>query len=455
MVDVNELTPFEWSMIHGAQKGLMTFYLYLDFQGQLKPTALQAAIKTAASRHPFLQANVAAAPPPQQTSRWAPATDPQPFISIAESDVPFDYPGSESIDLTSELGVRVWVRHGSDPNDTNDSRVKMRFQFHHACCDGLGAFQMIEDVLCCYHQNVVGKDASTELRPIDNQALAYRTAVPDKRLPIYKRIARSTVILPIRISKLFAQTADFISSSEVTSDSVKTDSLPNLPTHVFSRGFTQSLVSKALDGGATLNDLLVRDLFLTIRDWNQSQNAKPSRNIRLMIPFSLRTDKHVQMPAANCVSMVYMAAPTKLLQNPQQLLTSVTRQRHFIRAWQIEHSWNQTAGLIASSPWIAKLARRRAQRRITTSVLTNLGRVFAKSGLPEVQGKVKCGELLLESTVLVPPATATATLTFGCNTYADELGISLNFDRQHFPQADAQRLLEFYVDRLRATQSVQ
>ena len=90
MVDVNELTPFEWSMIHGAQKGLMTFYVYLDFQGQLKPTALQAAIKTAASRHPFLQANVAAAPPPQQTSRWAPATDPQPFISIAESDVPFD-----------------------------------------------------------------------------------------------------------------------------------------------------------------------------------------------------------------------------------------------------------------------------------------------------------------------------------------------------------------------------
>ena len=228
----------------------------------------------------------------------------------------------------------------------------------------------------------------------------------------------------------------------------QTNRLQEIPCHIFSREFTESLTGSARACGATLNDLIVRDFFLTLNEWNRSHHLQANRVIRLMIPFSLRTEKHARMPAANCVSMVYMAASAKMLKNPSRLLASVTRQRKFIRKWHIEHSWNQTAGLIASSPLIAKLARRSVKRRIATSVLTNLGRVFHQSGFPETNGEIQCGDLVLKSVVMVPPTDASTTLTVGCNSYAEKLTVALNYHSQQFAESDAKQFLTLFVNRL-------
>ena len=471
MADTNELTPFEWSMIQGTQNGSMTFDIRLGLTGVLQPHAFESAVSCAIRMHPFLSANIClgdsdksaeipacqhaensssseSLPGPQDIkpqhakSRWVAARNPQPYVSIAPKSESLRYPVGESIDLLSEVGVRVWARH-------DDEQSELRFQFHHACCDGLGAMKLIEDVLCFYHQSIHGPTDPSPRCPHDVAALSIRTAEPEQKLAIGYRILRATVILPIRISKLFAQRPDPIATSSVaTCPPKQTNQLQPIPCHVFGKELTESLTRSARACGATLNDLLVRDFFLTLNEWNQSHNSQTNRLIRVMIPFSLRTQKHVRMPAANCVSMVYMAATAKMLKNPKRLLASVTGQRKFIRKWHIEHSWNQTAGLIASSPRIAKLTRRSVKRRIATSVLSNLGRVFYQSGFPETNGEIQCGNLVLNSVVMVPPTDASTTLTVGCNLYAERLTVAMNYHRQQFAESDATQFLKLFVKRL-------
>ena len=53
------------------------------------------------------------------------------------------------------------------------------------------------------------------------------------------------------------------------------------------------------------NDLLIRDLLLTLYAWNLRHNVRARKQmIRLMVPVSLRPPEEVTMPAANVVSMV-------------------------------------------------------------------------------------------------------------------------------------------------------
>ena len=469
-----ELTPFEWSMIQGAENGSMTFAICLGLNGKLDSAAFEAAVASAIAMHPFLSANICSQnktasqkdTAQNNTSErpdqfyWVPVSDPQPYVSIADWSQPFLYRVSEAIDLNAEIGVRIWVRHGGD-------EVEIRFQFHHACCDGLGAFRMIEDLLRSYSKlaantehgstkqdSKLAREDANRLYPLDPDVLSLRTAEPEAKLSIKNRILRSTVILPIRITKLLTQkTAAIVASSSVDKSSTEVASLIELPSHTFTQELTESLRSFAKSSGSTLNDLLVRDLFLTIDAWNQASGSKRNRNIRLLIPFSLRTKKHAQMPAANCVSMVYMAANAKLLDDPNAMLASVTRQRKFIRKWQIEHSWNQTAALASSSRLLSGLVQRRAERPIASSVLTNVGQLFCESGLPKMDGKIHCGDLVLNSVVIVPPSEASAPVTFGCNLYADSLTVALNYHQRSFPKSDADRFLSAYVDRLTSSAS--
>ncbi len=439
MADPIELTPFEWSMANASGRSALTFFIRLGFTGELDSGALRFAIDRAVRLHPLLSSHVRFTRRP----RWQPLPDSRPYVSIAESEQSLEFPGSESIDLESEIGVRVWVRH-------HDGQVEMHFQFHHACCDGLGAFRVIEDVLRLYGEAVSGGSGDALVPPSTDVAISLRTTCPSNKLGIGRRILRKTIVLPRRITKLFFQSPDpFMSRPQVGGVPQEATALLRIPSHVFDKAFTQSLVQAAKSVGATLNDLLIRDLFLTIYDWNERLRAGTSKEIRLLIPFSLRTKQQPSMPAANCVSMVYMSADRRALKQPMRLLTSVTAQRKFIRKWQIEHSWNQTAALIALSPFAGRWFQRMGKRRIATSVLTNVGKVFRETGIPETDDQIQCGNLMLTSVAMVPPVDDTTPLTFGCNIYAERLSVAVNYRREQFSETDAKGLLEDFVNRLK------
>ena len=89
-----------------------------------------------------------------------PHDDPLPPLDWADEDVPVGHPAGEAIDLRRSAGVRLWVRQ-------SPGALRLVMQFHHACCDGLAAIQVAEELLIAYHHEMEGSPAADWLRPLD------------------------------------------------------------------------------------------------------------------------------------------------------------------------------------------------------------------------------------------------------------------------------------------------
>lgn len=88
--------------------------------------------------------------------------------------------------------------------------------------------------------------------------------------------------------------------------------------------------------GSTLNDLLLRDLFLSFRDWMQATDSqRQGSTLRIGIPQNLRQDADNAMPAANRMGMVFLDRDFRLPVNPKDLLDGIRRETAQIKRWSL------------------------------------------------------------------------------------------------------------------------
>ena len=79
--------------------------------------------------------------------------------------------------------------------------------------------------------------------------------------------------------------------------------------------------------GATLNDLLLRDIFLTLRQWNAGRaSAAANRWLRIAIPVSLRTGDGTCTSAANSVSYNFVTRDSSQCGDVRALLLGIRRE---------------------------------------------------------------------------------------------------------------------------------
>ena len=139
------LTPFEEYMLADDRpQWPMSFFLRLELRGQYDPAILTSALTAALARHPLLASLLA--DDGGGGLQWVAGPGVPPPVSFARAGCELDFPEGRQIDLRRRIGVRVWVR--SDGAD----EWTLWLQFHHACCDGLGAMQFVGDVLAAYPQ---------------------------------------------------------------------------------------------------------------------------------------------------------------------------------------------------------------------------------------------------------------------------------------------------------------
>ena len=70
------------------------------------------------------------------------------------------------LDIGSRTGLRVWVRQG-------DGASRIVMQFHHACCDGIGAYRFLGDLLAAYGaRTATAGDVQIELMALADAARA-------------------------------------------------------------------------------------------------------------------------------------------------------------------------------------------------------------------------------------------------------------------------------------------
>ena len=455
----------------------MEMVVRLDCAGVIDTAKFSEALLAEVERQPLLQANATVGKTYRQ-SYWRPAENCIPKILWCDGnpDEGRGYPQDfVPIDLENEIGFRFY---GWQFSDNDQPRIVMKFVFHHASCDGKGGVGFAENTLYRYQCMMdEGTACLSELAAVDAEQILKRNLPAANKLRTIDRIWRALVIRPKRIGNMLMSKPRVFSENTGTSDNGGVYADPALQCSTeLNEDETKQFGTLAAKLSATSNTILARELFQAVNDCfkfdpelgnhentnsGSSTRNRKRRGLRFLIPFSLRDERHKQMPAANCVSMAYLEANEKILEadslDDPVLVSELARQVKFIRRWQLQYSWIETIDLLGRIRPITKFFKFRNKDRSqniapdATAVMTNLGRVFKGSELLNSEGEVAVNSMVVKSVHVSPPCSATVVINFSISFYRNRLTLDVNYLPSLLTKETAKGILDAWKQRLIAT----
>ena len=409
-----------------------------SFDGQLDRSKFESAVEQALLRHPLLRAHIEHRR--GRPWRWIAARTRPQVQWIGEAD-PAEYTNATPIDLRREVGMRIWVQE-------KDSRTKLIFEMHHACSDAAGGMIFVEDLLTLYAASFPCRGGrKPELRKLDPSHLQRRGQFAGASGISLQRLLNDVVDLR-ESYRFFSQRPQPIAERSVG---------PMLRTSVaaprrfvgrsFADEFLRQLRHTATASGASLNDLLVQALMLSIGDWNQTQGDTASRDwLRVVIPTNLRTRADLQMPAANRLSNLFITRRMSALSNRQALLKSISLETGPSRRDRLSHTMISKLGILNAVRFgIPALFSRK--RCLATAVLSNIGdptRRF-QFRFPRDRGRLVAGNVALRGINAIPPIRPLTRLAMLINTYGGRLTVGMRLDPAGFSPADGSQFLDTFA----------
>jgi hypothetical protein len=445
------LTPLETFMwLDDRPAYPMTFLIQMEFSGTVDRAAFEAALGETLASHPLLTALVQ--PAKRNRPCWVLVEGAMPRLDWADEGLPIECAEGDAIDITSEVGLRIWVRQGE-----NGARVL--FQFHHACADGTGAYRFLGDVLAAYGQRTASDGQRPEPGSIDPKLLRTRKygimdlALRRRGLPVaWAAIRQAGSVLARRSSPLRSPQSPWKHNGRLAP-------FPAIESYRFDEANYKQLRLSAVERGVTVNDLLLCELFQSVREWNaRCRTGRPwcgcrsgrRRRIGIMMPTDLRDGNYYEMPAANMTSYTFLVRRAGDCECGDELLRSIRDETAQIK--------NQRLGtrfvdMLAAALRVRPLLRAAlsGRRCLSTAVLSNVGdptRRFT-ARLPRCKGRVVAGNLVLEGITGVPPLRPKTRAAIIIITYRRQLTVSMRCDPYLFRPEDTRERLSIYVDRLR------
>jgi hypothetical protein len=219
----------------------------------------------------------------------------------------------------------------------------------------------------------------------------------------------------------------------------------------FERADHEQLRDAAMQQGAMLNDLLLVELFLALRDWNVRKTGSSGRKLRVMMPTDLRTTDDYETPAVNKVAYTFLNRTPRELDRPDDLLQSIRRQTLEIKN---ERRGVRFADMLAGGFGVKGLMPLLLSYPfcMATTILSNVGdpsRRFT-ARFPRSKGRVVCGNLVLEEITGAPPLRRKTRATISAFAYNRRLTLSARCDPFTFAPADTQEFLNLYAGRLQS-----
>ena len=404
--------------------------------GQLD--AFEHAVRAALARHPLLRAQIE--PLGDRWHAWVLA-DSEPAIDWGPLNAPLFGGYGQGVDLRHRTGLAIWVRQG-------DERSELFLQFHHACCDGIGGFRFVEDLLVAYAAEI-GGDGVPSPGPLDVHRLEMRGSFGLEPRPLRQRMQETWY--GMKEAFRFYRQAPLSLAIPKTS--------PNDETSANGVGFVserfpveklRALRGTAARRHATLNDVLLRDFFLTLSRWNrQHGEARSNHYLRVVIPQNLRSRDDLAMPAANIMSYSFLTRRMDQCEAADELLESVQLETRVIRKYRLSLYFIGVLAFANRLKWLMSLSLR-SKQCFATAVLTNLGdptrRFLAR--FPRTDGLIHVGNLILKDITGIPPIRPMTRAAFSITTYAGQLTISAMCDENVMSMDDARTLLRCYVSHL-------
>ena len=439
-----KLTPIEdFFLLEDSPEYLMTVLMRLRLAGRLDRLPFQAAVGEVVAKHPLLQAKIEVV---GETKRWVSCPDWQPEVMW---DVQCDeaaWPPASYIDIREEPATRISVVQRAEYDE-------VIVQVHHCCTDATGLIRFTEDLLIAYAQRCDSNDESLvpAAREVNLQRFPHRglPGMPRWRFLImfHRWIARihdCGKILRRRCSQL-------LPDKPVEQQSEETTSYPALRIMRFDRETTQKIIGAAKSNGVTVNSILLRDLFLTIRDWREQLGVNRDDDLlRFCVPVNLRTVRDQSLTVANSISLIFMDRNDKQMQSESNLLHSLydelhNKSRQDLRisfVTMLDVGWRLPVGLkrfiTSRSCW-------------STCLFSSLGVVLRDTILPQEEGLVVAENVRLEQWDLVPPMRDNLGLTVCPYTYAGRMSIVFNYDPTRVNGEQLALMLQTYLSRLESS----
>ncbi len=437
------LVPFERYMLLDDRPDYpMTGLVGMDFLGEFDRPAFEAALDEALARHPLFWALIERS---RRGPRWVAAPEQAPPLDWAALEVPMDCPRGEAIDLAREVGFRLWVRQG-------DSRAKLVFLLHHSASDAIGSVQFLGDLLAGYavRRGGLGPEA---LAPVEPQRL-HKRGLFEEPPPEPVSQWKATRFMVAEAVKWFARRPAPLAAPDADRGAAAEDyQFPGMHVHTFDEARTRALRDAAARDGATVNDLLLRDLFLAIRAWNREcGHGKERGYLRIVMPTNLREKLDRRMPSANKMSYAFLTRRPRECDEPAALLEGLRKETEAIKYWRMGQAFVAGMGAFMQIPGATRLVASR-HWCMATAVLSNIGDPAWHfwTEFPRRDGLLAMGDVRLERIVASPPLRPKTRTCVVATRYAGRLTLTVRCARQLFRPADSRRFLALYVKRLDET----
>lgn len=426
-------TPFELYYLLDDRPGYPTvFPIRMALRGSIDRADFDRALALAVQRHPLVAARVEL----QADGRagWAPGEPPR--IAWLDPLAYQQFSGSAD-NMLAKRTLAIAACAG-------DEATTVTLLFQHSAVDGLAGFQFIEDWLVAYDHLRAGGQGEPAWRPLDAGRLRTRDeyGLRDYKPTLLDALNTLRFWTPL----VFKRAASLAPrSAGVGSDRAPLD----YATHWLSVDESKSLARLARQQGVTLNDLLLRDFFVTLSRWNEQS---PGRRLplRVLVPTNLRHPDDAATPAANILSFAFLTHKPGEAANPERLLRSIQQKTALIKRWRLGLFF--VGGLKIASNW-PRLLRRLLYRRWTfaTAVFSNLGPVFPLTPLQRQDGQLVAGNAVLVKVDGVAPIRPGTPLSAVVINYAGCLGVFFRCDPTLFDAAGQAQLLAAFVAQVRST----
>ncbi|MDO5113744.1 MAG: hypothetical protein Q4E67_05165 [Planctomycetia bacterium] len=433
------LTIFEEYMFRDDTPAYpMDSFRRLSFRGKLRKEAFQKALEETWEQHPLVLCRVRKKVGGGWV--WTPA-EKKPVVEWKKA-TPEDFnesgfPWVTPLSLTQEAGLRVLVLEQDEPSET-----QVLFQFHHSTSDGIGEMQFLSDWLLAYgiYTGILPKE--TPRRQLDATALRKRGTYGwgiRRYLKFFPDIFKTG-------NRLIYRSPIPLFPHRVISTQIPAGKYPYIRFLEFSREKTAYYLRQAKENGVTLNDLVLRDLFLTIDQWRKENGWERLDGwTRLTMPMNIRVAWHEEMPAANAVSFVFLDRRKRDLQDAGQLLREIHQETEWIKTHDQRYvfllSLKACKYLLGGMRWMLKSRKCRS-----TCVVSNLGRVLENLPFPRnAVGNYELGSAELYQVDAAPPIRPRSLLSFSVLTYGSRLRLCLRYDEHFLSLSQADEILETFA----------
>ena len=372
--------------------------------------------------------------------QWTAANNATPFVDWADDDAPITHPDGEYLDLRRQAGLRLWVRHV-------DGNARLLVQLHHACCDGIATLQFIGDLLSLYAAAAAGAEAVAALPELPPERLLDRGLVDAGAVGkpslgatlrdvwvtgrVWRRILfrRCAVVAGAGTApdRQVPSPLDAESPGQAGASQFERRTFLPFATHVLEREQTAGLKRAAKARGVTLNDLLLRDMFLAISNWSRAHGEGRLGACRINMPVYVRGRGAADISASNGIGFSFVTVDPDALAGRQALLDAVHLQTQQIKQWKLALYF--LGGLAAATAWkrvVPWVLNRR--KSLATVVVSYLGPALAQVALPRRDDHLVCGGAVLERIAGVPPVRPLTRASLVALEYAGRLTLALRCD---------------------------